>query len=303
MRGLGVWLPSHQERTNIANFLDHETAKIDTLIEEQKTLIRLLQEKRQAVISHAVTKGLNPDVPLKDSGVEWLGQVPEHWDVLPMQRVLYGIEQGSSPVANNQAPCQGEYGVLKISAVKKGCFIQEEAKTLDSENVFESRFAVKQGDLLLTRANTPSLVGDACFVREEPKTQIMLSDLIYRLNTNPKIHAEYLCFWLQSDFGRLQIELDARGSSMTMAKISQGHIKSWLVALPPLSEQKEIVSALHDKVEAFSQIEQEAFELLEILAERRIALISAAVTGKIDVREWVAPTQKQQKQPEAAPCN
>lgn len=90
---------------------------------------------------------------------------------------------------------------------------------------------------------------------------------------------------------------------MTMAKISQGHIKSWLVALPPLSEQKEIVSALHDKVEAFSQIEQEAFELLEILAERRIALISAAVTGKIDVRDWVAPTQKQQKQPEAAPCN
>ena len=85
LRGLGVWLPTVEERTKIANFLDHETAKIDTLIEEQQSLIRLLKEKRQAVISHAVTKGLNPDAPMKDSGVEWLGEVPEHWLVKPVR--------------------------------------------------------------------------------------------------------------------------------------------------------------------------------------------------------------------------
>ena len=114
-----VPLPTLDEQKNILDFLDHETSKIDSLIEKQQQLIELLKEKRQAVISHAVTKGLNPNVPMKGSGVEWSGQVPEHWKIVNIQRVLNSIEQGSSPVAQNQTPDVGEYGVLKISAVKK----------------------------------------------------------------------------------------------------------------------------------------------------------------------------------------
>ena len=120
IKGQVIPLPSKDEQKTILKFLDHETAKIDNLIEKQQQLIELLKEKCQAVISHAVTKGLAPDVPMKDSGVEWLGEVPEHWGILPLQRLLKKIEQGSSPVAQNRVPENGEYGVLKISSIKNG---------------------------------------------------------------------------------------------------------------------------------------------------------------------------------------
>jgi type I restriction enzyme S subunit len=278
------------EQTQIAAFLDHETAKIDSLIEKQQQLIELLKEKRQAVISHAVTKGLNPDAPMKDSGIEWLGEVPKHWIVLNIQRVLHKIEQGSSPVAQNRTPQQEEFGVLKISSVKKGVFHAQESKTLDSITQYESRFRVTKGDLLVTRANTPSLVADACVVNQEPSFPIMMCDLIYRLVTTDKVDNHFLCMWLLSDFGRMQVEADARGSSMTMAKVSQGHIKAWLTVLPPLSEQNEIVAYLEHADKQFSQLTYKAEKAIELMQERRTALISAAVTGKIDVRDWVAPT-------------
>ncbi|WP_318504330.1 restriction endonuclease subunit S [Photobacterium leiognathi] len=290
IKGAYIPIPPKCEQRKILHFLDHETAKIDTLIEKQQQLIELLKEKRQAVISHAVTKGLNPDAPMKDSGVEWLGEVPKHWDVLSIQRVLQKIEQGSSPVAQNRAPQEGEFGVLKISAVKKGCFNAQESKTLDSFSQYEPKFRIIQGDLLVTRANTPSLVANACVVNKEPKNPIMMCDLIYRLVTTNKINNHFLCAWLLSNFGRIQVEADARGSSMTMAKVSQGHIKSWLTVLPPLNEQNEIVVYLKQSDKKLSQLICQAENAIELLKERRTALISAAVTGKIDVRNWVAPT-------------
>ncbi|EGQ7952840.1 restriction endonuclease subunit S [Vibrio vulnificus] len=278
--------PPIEEQTQIAKFLDHETAKIDTLIEKQQQLIKLLKEKRQAVISHAVIKGLNPQAPMKDSGVEWLGEVPEHWSVLSIQRVLHRIEQGSSPVAQNRTPEKDEYGVLKISAIKKGNFYVSESKTLDSVRQFESRFRVSQGDLLVTRANTPSLVADACVINNEPTFPTMMCDLIYRLVTTNKINNHFLCMWLLSDFGRLQVEADARGSSMTMAKVSQGHIKAWLTVLPPINEQNDIVDYLKGVDKKFALLICQTERAIQLMQERRTALISAAVTGKIDVRNW-----------------
>ena len=279
-------LPPETECEKISDFLDYETARIDRLIAQQQRLIELLKEKRQAVISHAVTKGLNPETSMKDSGIEWLGQVPEHWDVLPIQRLLKKVEQGSSPVAENRAPEDGEYGVLKISAIKKGKFITTEVKTLDSFTHYNSRFKVNMGDLLVTRANTPSLVADVCVVDAEPSSPTMMSDLIYRLVTTDAVDNTFLCSWLLSDFGRMQIEIDARGSSMTMAKVSQGHIKSWLVTLPPLDEQIEITTFLATKQEKFEKLIYKAESAISLMQERRTALISAAVTGKIDVRDW-----------------
>ncbi|HIJ23981.1 MAG: restriction endonuclease subunit S [Gammaproteobacteria bacterium] len=281
--------PSKEEQENIANFLDHETAKIDILIEKQQQLIKLLKEKRQAVISHAVTKGLNPNAPMCDSGVEWLGEVPEHWDVMPVRRVIDKIQQGNSPVADNRPPSIEENGVLKISAVKYGHFNEMESKTL--ETPIDSRFIVKKRDLLVTRANTPKLVADACYVESEPTRNIMLCDLIYRLNTNYKIDNEYLCQCLLSDKGRFQIELDARGSSMTMAKVSQEHIKNWVFPVPPVSEQINIIKYIRKRALDLGVTLSKAEKTIELLKERRTALISAAVTGKIDVREWQAPQQ------------
>ncbi len=279
-------LPTVKEQNHVVDFLDNETAQIDILITKQEKLIELLKEKRQAVISHAVTKGLHPNVPMKDSGVEWLGEVPEHWKIVNIQRVLNSIEQGNSPIAQNQPPQDGEYGVLKISAVKKGKFIESESKTLDFKSQLEEKYSVRKGDLLVTRANTPLLVADACVVKNGPQSQIMMSDLVYRLNTTTDVANEFLCYWLLSSNGRTQIELDARGASMTMAKVSQGHIKAWKVVLPSIQEQNEIVYYLDKKLEEIDNLINKVKWAIEIIKERRTALISAAVTGKIDVRNW-----------------
>ncbi|APV36706.1 restriction endonuclease subunit S [Acinetobacter soli] len=286
-----ILFPTLEIQTQIANFLDYETAKIDTLIAKQEELIALLKEKRQAVISHAVTKGLNPNVPMKDSGVEWLGQVPEHWKFFNIQRVLNFIEQGSSPVAQNQTPQDDEYGVLKISAIKKGKFFPNESKTLDYKSQLETKYIVHLGDLLVTRANTPQLVADTCVVNTEPTFPTMMCDLIYRLNTTSDIKKEFLCYWLLSNSGRTQIELDARGSSMTMAKVSQSHIKAWKVVLPPLKEQNDIVIYLDYKLKEIDRLIDKSMVTIKLIQERRTALISAAVTGKIDVRNWQNPNK------------
>ncbi|WP_420001380.1 restriction endonuclease subunit S [Acinetobacter sp. LF10] len=285
------YLPTNIEQKKIGEFLDNETAKIDTLIAKQEKLIELLKEKRQAVISHAVTKGLNLNAPMKDSGVEWLGEVPEHWKIFNIQRILNFIEQGSSPVAQNQTPQDDEYGVLKISAVKKGKFFPNESKTLDYKSQLETKYIVHLGDLLVTRANTPQLVADACVVNTEPTSPTMMCDLIYRLNTISDIKKEFLCYWLLSNSGRTQIELDARGSSMTMAKVSQSHIKAWKVVLPPLKEQNDIVIYLDYKLKEIDRLIDKSMVTIKLIQERRTALISAAVTGKVDVRNWQNPNK------------
>jgi type I restriction enzyme S subunit len=278
-------VPDFDEQTQIAAFLDRETAKIDRLIAKQEALIDLLKEKRQAVISHAVTKGLDPDAPMKDSGVEWLGEIPAHWEVTKFRRVLRKLEQGWSPEAANRPSQDDEKGVLKLSAVKNGKFNPQENKTLDDDLDLEKGLFLSKGDLLLTRANTPALVGDACVVSAVPKGKLMLCDLIYRLSLENGLLDEYACYWLISYFGRVQIVMDARGSSMTMAKISQEHIKAWMLPIPPTDEQRAIAAYLDEKLEKVDAAIDVVGNSIKLLQERRTALISAAVTGKIDVRE------------------
>ncbi|MGP5570763.1 restriction endonuclease subunit S, partial [Pseudomonas helleri] len=282
-------VPSETEQRKIVSFLDHETARIDALIEEQQRLIELLKEKRQAVISHAVTKGLDPTVLMKDSSVEWLGEVPAHWVMIQLSRALQKVEQGWSPNASNEPADPNEWGVIKISAIKKGVFVDSENKALLEDTLPELAFEIRNGDVLITRANTPDLVGDACVVRNESGSRLMLSDLVYRLRLLPNIDASFICYFLLSHFGRAQIKSDARGSSMSMAKISQGHIKAWLLALPTYNEQVEISQFISDKICKLDELIKVGTESHRLLAEHRSALISAAVTGKIDVRGWQPP--------------
>ena len=285
--------PTLAEQTQIARFLDHEIVRIDALIEEQQRLIELLKEKRQAVISHAVTKGLDLTVPMKDSGVEWLGEVPAHWVVMQLSRALDKVDQGWSPNASNEPAAPDEWGVIKISAIKKGIFFGSENKALLENTRPELAFEIKDGDVLITRANTPDLVGDACVVRNDSGSRLMLSDLVYRLRLAPGIDAGFICYFLLGHLGRAQIKSDARGSSMSMAKISQGHIKAWLLALPSYSEQVEISKFISDEISKHDELIRVATESHTLLAERRSALISAVVTGKIDVRGWQPPVSTQ----------
>ena len=289
-KNLKICLPDLNDQQTIATFLDYKTHQIDQLIEKKKALIEKLEEKRIAVITQAVTKGLDKNAKMKPSGVEWLGDVPAGWEVLKIQRILQSIEQGTSPVASNQPPEILETGVIKVSAIKSGFFYEKEAKTLEEKD-YNSNFKIHAGDLLVTRGNTPNLVADASVVEVEPESPLMMSDLIYRLNTMPLIKNKFLCCWLLSYCGRLQIKNDARGSSMTMAKVSQGHIKSWLTTLPPLEEQIKIIEHIENVEIKIQNLLHKSQLIIESLQEYRSALITSAVTGKIDVRNVEPPKE------------
>ncbi|WP_010142242.1 restriction endonuclease subunit S [Oceanicola sp. S124] len=282
-----VPLPPLPEQQAIAAFLDRETGKIDALVEEQRRLIALLKEKRQAVISHAVTKGLDPTAPLKPSGIDWLGDIPGHWEVMKLGRTLTRIEQGWSPVGDDREPEDDEVGVLKLSAIKSGVLKAEERKAIPRELVRErlEHLRLQEGDLLFTRANTPDLVGDVAIV-PEGLSDTIFSDLVYRLKLRSEhLSNSFLCLALRSTGLRTQIKADARGSSMSMAKLSHGHIRAWYVAVPPLHEQLKIVEYCREQEIQNLALTAEATRAIALLQERRAALISAAVTGKIDVRD------------------
>lgn len=289
LKNILVALPPLPEQTLLSNFLDHETARIDALIEEQQRLIELLKEKRQAVISHAVTKGLDPTVPMKDSGVEWLGEVPVHWELTAVKYVVKGMSQGWSPQCDNYPAEDGEWGVLKVGCVNGGMFNPAENKRLPDELEPDAGLVIKQGDLLISRANTRELVGSAA-VAVSDYPWLMLCDKLYRLRLNAeRVAPEFLALYFGSSAPRSQIELAASGASDSMQNISQSVVMDMSLTLPPLSEQKVILQCLGDTLKISDELVAEVTNQRCLLQERRSALISAAVTGKIDVRGWQPP--------------
>lgn len=283
-----VPLPSNEEQTAIAAFLDRETGKIDALVAEQETLIALLKEKRQAVISHAVTKGLNPSAPMKNSGIEWLGEVPAHWEVKRLKNVVPVIEQGWSPEAIDRLAEGDEWGVLKSGCVNHGVFRDTEHKTLPLGVVPPNGLEVSIGNLLMSRASgSIELIGSAALV-ERCSYRLIMSDKIFRLDVN---HAEctntFLVRVLGSSALRTQIVQAISGAEGLANNIGKGAIREFWLALPPLPEQSAIVAYLDQQTATFDALTAEAERAITLLKEHRSALISAAVTGKIDVRGLV----------------
>jgi len=277
--------PPLPEQTQIAAFLDRETAKIDELVAEQQRLMVLLKEKRQAVISHAVTQGLNPAAPMKPSGIEWLGDVPAHWEVQKFKYLTRSIEQGWSPQCEGYpAETEAEWGVLKVGCVNGGIFRPSENKVLPAELEPIPALGIVRGDLLVSRANTRELVGSAA-VAEQNYPRLMLCDKLYRLRFNSdRCSPVFACHYLGSTAVRGQIELGATGASASMVNIPQSAILELTIAVPPFKEQCEIVTALDSELAKLDTLTTEAQRAIDLLQERRTALISAAVTGQIDVR-------------------
>ena len=279
-------IPAPDEQVAIAAFLDREAAKIDALIAEQERLLELLAEKRQAVISHVVTKGLNPDLPMKDSGVAWLGDVPAHWSILRIKHCIASIEQGWSPQCDGvPVESDAEWGVLKVGCVNGGVFRPEENKRLPDDLDPLPGLALIEGDVLVSRANTRELVGGAAVV-ERSYGRLLLCDKLYRIRTNPKaLLPSYLARWLGSDPARSRIQLDASGASSSMLNIGQAVILEMFLPVPPIEEQHQIVERLRSTTAAMERAQELAKRSIALLHERRSALIAAAVTGQIDVRE------------------
>ncbi|KVZ97532.1 hypothetical protein WT36_04010 [Burkholderia territorii] len=278
---LCVPVPNLDEQSAIATFLDRETGKIDALIVEQGKLLALLAEKRQATISHAVTRGLNPDVPMKESGVAWLGEVPTHWVKTPIKHVLHAIidsEHKTAPFYED-----GAYMVVRTSNIKSGRLVLDDAKYTDMAGYTEwtSRGRPEPGDIIFTR-EAPA--GEACIVPAEfpvclgQRTVLMKTD---KTMLNP-------CYGLWSIYGGLASEfvaLLAQGS--TVSHFNMSDIGNIPVLLPPLEEQAAIVSFIDGEIGKLDTLKAEAERAINLLTERRSAVIAAAVTGKIDVRNAV----------------
>lgn len=276
-------IPPIHEQTQIANFLDHETAKIDHLIEKQHQLIELLKEKRQAVISHAVTKGLNPNVPMKDSGVAWLGEVPGHWDTTKIKYVAELTPKKSEVSSNDNRLCT----FVPMEKLKLGSLIKDEEKPISE--VIGGYTYFKNGDLLLAKV-TP------CF---ENKNMVVASDLkngigfgsseIYVLRTNHKVNTQFLYYRLQED-QFMELGTGAMTGAGGLKRVPSEFLNNFEFALPPLSEQIAITKYLNQYLIKNEYLMNKAQSAIQLMQERRTALISAAVTGKIDVRHWQSPT-------------
>jgi type I restriction enzyme S subunit len=281
---ISVPIPEESEQAKIASFLDRETTKIDALIAEQQRLIELLQEKRQAVISHAVTKGLNPNAPMKDSGVEWLGEVPEHWVVTPL-RLAARIESGHTPsraVENYwiQEECVFPWFTLSdVWQIRPGKtdYVYGTKERVSQAGLDNSAARLlPKGTVILSRTAS---VGYSGILGEEMATT---QDFVNWI-CGPKLLPEFLLLifrGMKSEFERLKY-----GS--THNTIYMPDIYSFRSALPPLEEQAVIVAEVRKKVAAQDQVIEALQNVLSLLQERRSALISAAVTGQIDVRGLV----------------
>ena len=288
LNNLPFLLPSSEEQDNITKFLSYETAQIDTLIEKQQTLIQLLKEKRQAVISHAVTKGLNPDAPMKDSGVEWLGEVPEHWDVSKLK--YYSSIQGGYAFSSDSFTEEGVQ-ILKIGNVYQNRLALERQPTFVPEVILEALpdFIVKDGDILMSLTGTLGKrdYGFAVAIKDDGK--YLLNQRVAKLNpADEKIDRDFLLnvLWSESYLNQLY----SLPSGTKQANLSNSDVLDIVITLPPSkTEQKEIAVELQNQKDTFDKAIQKAMTSIELMQERRTALISAAVTGKIDVRGWRAP--------------
>lgn len=293
-------IPPVFEQDAIVRFLDWANGRLERAIRAKRKVIALLNEQKQAIIHRAVTRGLDPSVPLKASGIPWLGDIPLHWEMPLFGRLLRGVEQGWSPVGAEGEIALDQWTVLTLSSVRRGTFNPSEIKPVSRKATIPSGIEIHDGDILLTRSNTRDRVGDVCIVRNA-RNRTILCDLIYRLRVrDSEIVPEFLVYQLLSRVGRAQIEQDARGSSGTMPKISQRHIKSWRILLPPTNEQMDIVHRIDADcapiLTAISRLERE----IDLLREYRTRLVADVVTGKLDVREAAAklPVEEQTIEPE-----
>lgn len=275
--GIKIPLLPHPEQTQIARFLDHETARIDALIAEQQRLIELLKEKRQAVISHAVTKGLDPTVPMKDSGVEWLGEVPAHWDILSFNLLVY-IAEGQ---VNPKLKPYSEMLLIAPNHVESATGRLLYLETAEGQGADSGKYLCKEGDVVYSKIR-PAL-RKVCVA---PAACLCSADM-YPMRGHSGLENQYLLWFILSEpFSAFAL---LESDRVAMPKINRESLGGLKLARPPVEEQKKISERLYKDAQHIDALIDGALSGVELLNERRSALISAAVTGKIDVRGWQPP--------------
>ena len=270
--------PNPLEQCSIATFLDCETAKIDVLVAKKEQLIELLQEKRAALITRAVTKGLDPNAPMKDSGVGWLGEIPANWEIRQLNRVVRRFVD-----YRGKTPEKALSGVPLVTArnIKNQMIDFSESQEYIREELYPKwmvRGFPELGDVVVT---TEAPLGESAQISE---TNIALAQRIILLKVyREKICNEYLKYHFVGGLGRS--ELQARATGSTAIGIKASHFRASLVTTPPIAEQIQILEHLDRETAKIDTLVTKVQEAIDRLKELRTALISAAVTGKIDVRE------------------
>lgn len=284
LKTIQLSIPSLIEQNTIANFLDTETARIDNLISKQEKLIELLEEQRKSIISHAVTKGLNPNAPMKDSGVEWLGEVPEHW-MTPSSKHLLEIPITDGP---HETPNFVDDGVPFISAeaISKGKIDFDKKRgyiTPELNAIYSKKYSPKIEDIYMVKSGATT--GKVAMVETTETFNIWSPLAVFRCNKNKVLPKFLLAVFNSSHF---YDALVLNWSYGTQQNIGMGVLSNIEIPCPPLKEQAEIIQHLDAQNTKFDKLISTQSQLIEKLKEYRASIISHAVTGKIDVREFGA---------------
>jgi len=271
--------PLEAEQVSISSFLDRETAKLDTLIAKQERLIELLQEKRQAVISRAVTKGLDPTAPMKESGVEWLGQVPAHWEVRRIASVSTKITNGFVGPTRDILVEQGVTYLQSLHIKENRIVFDGQYFVAPQWSLEHSKSILKAGDVLIVQTGD---IGQVAVVTPEHEganchALIIVSPVAKMLS------GRFLAWLLNSDYGLQSLKAIQTGA--LHPHLNCGNVKDVKVPLPPIGEQQRIAEFVDRTLGEFSRLIEKSQRSIDLMREHRTALISAAVTGKIDVRE------------------
>jgi type I restriction enzyme S subunit len=267
-------LPDIDTQRRIAGYLDDKTARIDALIEKKRALLDRLAEKRQALITRAVTRGLNPAAPLKDSGIDWLGKVPVHWE---MKKLKYLTPKVSVGIVVTPANWYAEEGILALRGLNirpMGFDLQETRLISDEGHEFHAKSQLNEGDLVSVRTGDP---GTTAVVTEEFDGCNCIDLVIIRRPV--AMLPRYLGWFLNSDVAKVQYQLGSEGALQAHFNVETS--KETLVAVPPVDEQSAIVDHLEAALEAHDETVSKIINSVEKLTEYRAALVTAAVTGKI----------------------
>ena len=274
--------PSISEQNQIISFLDTETARIDNLISKQEKLIELLEEQRKSIISHAVTKGLNPNAPMKDSGVEWLGDVPEHWEVTFIKYITKKISSGKTPLGG--AEVYTDEGVIFLRSqniYNDGLHLDDVSFIPHEIHASMKSSAVKKNDVLLNI--TGGSIGRTCLVDCEIG-EANVNQHVCIIRTSKDKYAKWLSVFMKSNSAQSQIFYSQTGAGREGLNFSQ--IGNMRLLFPPFVEQQEILDFLDQENLRFDNLILKQQSLIEKMKEYRASIISHAVTGKIDVREF-----------------
>ena len=280
MRNITVAVPPQIEQSGIVGFLDLETAKIDALVAEQENLITLLKEKRQAVISHAVTKGLDPSVPMKDSGVEWLGEVPAHWEVKALKFVAT-VQTGIAKGKDNTGKETIVVPYLRVANVQDGYLALDDMAEIEIPSSDLPRYLLRSGDVLMNEGGDFDKLGRGHVWRAEIEPCIHQNH-VFAVRPH-SVAPEWLNTVTSSSYAQFYF-MSRSKQSTNLASISSTSIMELPVVLPPQSELEQLLTFLERSTAQLKSLIEEAVLSIELLRERRSALISAAVTGQIDVR-------------------